>query len=42
MIPIVDPRPNRLFDPFVGVIPPPVNGSSARAGRASFDTSSSN
>ena len=36
MIHMVDPRQNRLFDPFQGVIPLPVNGSSPRVGRESF------
>ena len=35
MIHMVDPRQNRLFDPFQGVIPLPVNGSSPRVGRGS-------
>ena len=43
MIHIVDPRQNRLFDPFEGVIPPAGQRIiSSRAGRESFDTSSSN
>ena len=41
MIHSVDPRQNRLFDPFDGVIPRPDGRSSPTDGRASFATSSS-
>ncbi len=41
MIHIVDPQQNRLFNPFEGVIPPAGQRIIARAGKESFDTSSS-